>query len=84
MTRLEALKLKVQQYPYQKNALKLSEAEFDEMVAFLEEKDDLGHLEFEYAVNRMFLDRPKPKHFAIVQELLSVANTAAKGVSRVR
>lgn len=84
MTRLEALRDRCQRYPYQKNAKRLSEAEFDSMVEFLEENDHLGHLEFEYAVNRMFLDRPKAKNFAIIQELLSVANTAAKGVSRVR
>lgn len=83
MTRIEALKLKVKQYPYEKSAKKLSEADFDRVVEFIDDNDHLGHLEFEYAVNRMFLDKPKPKHFAIMQELLSVVNTAAKGVPRV-
>jgi hypothetical protein len=83
MTRLESLKDRVQQYPYKKSALKLTEAEFDEMVAFIEENDELGHLEFEYAVNRMFLSKKeKPKHAFIMMELLVVCNFAVHGRRR--
>ena len=77
MNRIEALKSRCQQYPYAKSVTRLSESEFDLMVDFIDDNDDLGHLEFEYAVNRMFLDREKPKHWAIIQELLTVANTAS-------
>lgn len=80
--RLEALKNKVEQYPYQKPARRLSESEFDTVVQFIEDNEDLGHLDFEYAVNRMFLDGEKPKNFAIIQELLVVCNTAVFGLTR--
>lgn len=80
MSRLEALTLKVKEYPYKTLALKLSGTDFDVIVDFIEENEELGHLEFEYKVNRMFLDKPeKPKKFAIIQELLMVANTRALG-----
>lgn len=79
MTRLEALKIKVQQYPYQKSARKLTEGEFDTLVAFIEDHEHLGHLEFEYAVNRMFLNREKSKNWVIMTELLMVSNSAAHG-----
>jgi hypothetical protein len=77
--RLEALTIRCSQLPYKKVANKLSEAEFDKMVAFLEDNDHLGHLEFEYAVNRMFLDKDKSKNWSIIQELLCVCNTAVHG-----
>lgn len=33
---------------------------------------------FEMLVNRMFLDRPKPKHHTIIMELLVCANSASR------
>lgn len=77
MTRIDAIKDLCERYPYQKSARRMSEAEFDQMVAFIDDHNELGHLEFEYAVNRMFLDKPKPKSWAIVQELLIAANSHA-------
>jgi hypothetical protein len=82
MNRIEALKVKCSQYPYQARCLKMTEAEFDLMVEFLEENDGLGHLEFERAVNRMFLNKPKPRNFVTIMEMLTVANVAALGVAR--
>lgn len=82
MNRLDALKSRCQQYPYRKSAARLTEAEFDMLVAFIDDHDELGHLEFEYAVNRMFLNCSKPKNWTIIQELLTISNTAAKGKSR--
>lgn len=66
-------------YLYSKHAKKLSEAEFDECVDFIEEHDQLSHLQFEYAVNRYKLDQVKPKNHAIMLELLLVANCAKLG-----
>jgi hypothetical protein len=80
--RLEALKVKVQAYPFKRIALRLTEAEFDALVGFIEDNDHLGHLEFEYAANRMFLDKPKHKNSMIMQELAVVANSAAYGTAR--
>ncbi len=79
MTRLDALKIKSSTLPYEKVVKRLTEAEFDLVVEFIEDHDRLGHLEFEYAINRMHLDRKKPKHWAIIEELLAVCNTAAHG-----
>lgn len=79
MTRLEALQIKCKQYPYQKSAKKMTEAEFDQIIEFIEDNDYLGHLEFEYAVNRMFLNQlTKPKNWVIMTELLTVCNTAVQ------
>lgn len=83
MTRLEAFKDRCQRYPYAKLAKRLSEADFDRVVAFIEDNDHLAHLEFEYAVNRMFLnDKNRTKNYTIMMELLTVCNTAAKGIHR--
>jgi hypothetical protein len=35
----------------------------------------LNRGDFELRVNRMFLDRPKPKNFALILELLTCANS---------
>jgi hypothetical protein len=74
--RLQILKDRCKKYPYEKSAKKLSNLEFDLILKFIEKNDNLGYLEFEYAVNRMFLDREKPKNWPIIQELLVVANSA--------
>lgn len=76
MNRTQALKEICSQYPYQRSALKLNEAEFDRIVDFIDENDSLGHLEFEYKVNRMFLfDKDRPKHWTIIQDILTAANS---------
>lgn len=80
--RLQAFQDRIQRLPYSKVAQRLTEAEFDEIVDFIEDHHDLNHLDFEHEVNRMHLDRPKSKNWAIVQELLVVANTAARGTRR--
>lgn len=78
MNRLSVFKEKCStEFHCKKLALKISEAEFDLAVGFIEDNDHLGHLEFEYAVNRMFLDKPeKPKNWAVICELLMLTNTA--------
>lgn len=81
-SRLIALQDRAQRYPYKKSLEKLTEAEFDLIVEFIDDHDHLGHLEFEYAVNRMFLDKEKPKGWAVIQEILVVVNTAVLGNSR--
>lgn len=42
---------------------------------FIVSNDHLDKGPFEYAVNRMFLDKPKPKHFKEILELLTCANS---------
>lgn len=83
MNRVEALKELCGSYPYVKAAKMITEAEFDETVAFIEDNDNLDHLEFEYKVNRWYLDSTKkPKNIAVMSWLLVSANTRAKGKTR--
>lgn len=68
-------------HPYYKKLLaKLKQPQLIEMEQFLVQHDHLGHIEFEQAVNRMYLDKhlsPKEmKSSGIVQELLISANSA--------
>ena len=53
---------------------RLTEADKQIAKDFIAKNDHLGMLEFEYAVNRMFLDKDRPKRFAMIQELLTCAN----------
>lgn len=82
MTRVQALQSLCKRLPYQNLALRLKESEFDQIVEFAEEHEALGHLEFEYTLNKWLLDLPKPKHFGIMVELLMCANSSAKGTVR--
>ncbi len=83
MTRREALGTLMQQYPYKKSFKKLADREFLLIEAFMVVNSDLNHIEFEYKVNRMFLDyKDKPKNWVIIQELLVASNSAALGRSR--
>ncbi len=54
---------------------RLKKADIAFCLDFLKETRDLDAGEFEFRVNRMFLDKPdKPKNSGIIQELLSCAN----------
>lgn len=61
---------------YSKLLKKITESEFDTIVEFCEDHADLNQLEFEYAANRLFLGRERPKHFAIINEILVVVSYA--------
>ena len=69
---LEQLSIK---YPYEKNVKKLTQEELKIIDSFILEHDDLGHLDFEYKVNRMFLIQPKTKNWTFVMDLLVSANS---------
>ena len=62
-------------YPYYKIAASLHEFEFNGMMNWLEEHDNLGHLEFEYAVNRMTIKGVKQKQLMKIMDLLISANS---------
>lgn len=75
MTREQALEKLRFQYPYSKNAHRILPEELDEMKQFIANNEQLGHLEFEYKVNRMYLDRSlKPRNWVMMTELLLVSN----------
>ena len=78
MKRVEALRDRAANHIlYKRLASKLSTAEFDQLVSFIEDNDELDQLAFEYKASRLFLDGPKPKHFSVMIELLHVCNIAA-------
>lgn len=80
MSRIQALQQISREFNGGKLAKKLTEAEFDEVVSFIEDHDQLPHLEFEYAVNRWKLDIPvRPKNLFTMHELALSANTRAHG-----
>ena len=75
MTRTEALKNMETRYPYANLFKKLKAACRAEMQENLNKLDNLGHLEFEYAVNRLYLNKDnKPKNWKIICDLLVTAN----------
>ncbi len=62
---------------HKKQALRLSEAEFDECVAFIEDHADLSKDDFVFKVNRWKLDQPKTKHHT---DMWSLVLQSAVGV----
>lgn len=49
----------------------------EEMIAekFIVDNESLSKADFEFRVNRMFLDRPKTKHWKEIMELLTCSNS---------
>ena len=54
---------------------KLEGSELDMIHRFIVENHELPHLDFEYKMNRMFLDKEKPKNFAAMCDVLIAVNT---------
>lgn len=54
---------------------RLNANELELALGFIESNENLDKGSFEYAVNRMFLDKDKPKHFKEILELLTCANS---------
>lgn len=76
-TRLEALK-KIQG-EYLGERLRVKAEGIERARSFIYAHDSLSYTDFEYKVNRMFLDIEKPKQWTAVMELLLSVNTRAKG-----
>lgn len=55
---------------------KLSADELSVIETFIQANDSLDKGAFEKAVNRLFVDRPKTKHWTSVCELLTCANSS--------
>jgi dsRNA-specific ribonuclease len=63
------------QHPWLHKAFKKLKAEELAMArAFLAENEALDQGAFELKINRMFLDKPKPRNFTIILELLCNSN----------
>jgi hypothetical protein len=76
MTRLEKFE-SLQNHPWLKKSWgKLKTVEREIARQFLNENAQLDRGQFEFKVNRMFLDQPnKPKNWTIILELLANANS---------
>jgi hypothetical protein len=59
---------------------KLSAKELSLARAFLNIHYGASKGDFEWAVQRMFLDKEKPKNFSIIMELLTCANSQIKTI----
>lgn len=76
MDRLTAY-LSYKTHPWLSKSFKrLKSDEIDLGVQFIKANENLDKDAFDKAINRMFLDRPKPKHWATILELLANANSA--------
>lgn len=75
MTRVEIFN-KLAQHPWLGRVYdRLTMREREIAVTFIHEHDHLAKGEFEYAVNRMFLDRERPRRYKEILELLTCANS---------
>lgn len=82
ISRLDGLEAFIKGYHGERLLKMVSPDQFAEIKAFIKKNDHLDHLEFEYATNRIYLDKPKPNYFAAVMEILQSANDRAKGVRK--
>lgn len=74
-----------QSFHGKKLAQAITEYEFDQVVEFIQDFEPLGHLPFEYAVNRWHIDdKNKPKNLFIMMEMLLSVNTRAYGVNKAK
>jgi hypothetical protein len=71
--------LKLKEDPWFNRVYKrLTEDEIKESLGFINENGSKNYGEFEYTLNRYFLDRKKPKHWKEMIELIMISNRVAK------
>lgn len=75
MTKYEYIKFISDHPHYQRLADRLNDDEIDLMINFIDLYKDEGRAIFEMKLNRLFLDKKKPKNWSIILELLSIYNT---------
>lgn len=54
---------------------KLKKSELQIAIDFINENNDLDIGDFEYKLNRFFLDRDKPRRYLEILELIMISNT---------
>ena len=59
-----------------KSYKRLSNSDREIALSFIKENKELDRGAFEQKVNRLFLDREKPKNFSIILELLMCCNSS--------
>lgn len=75
MARLNNLESLASDPWYKRLAKRLSNGDWALMRNFVSDNDTLDIGDFELKVNRMFIDREKPKQWKVIMEFLTVANT---------
>lgn len=66
---------KIAVHPYYKKATnRFKDSEWNIIYQFAIKFEDKDLNEFEALINRMYLDKEKPKHLGLIQEVLSVFN----------
>ena len=78
MNRLENFRALAGHAWYGRIFTKLSAAHLALCEGFIKRNDHLSAAEWELAVNRMFLDAQKPKHWKEIVELLASSNGSRK------
>lgn len=79
MNRTESLEITFKHPFLKKGFIKLKKEEIDFCYDFITKNSDTNPDEFEYRLNRFFLDiELKPKNWKIILELLSCSNTFYK------
>ena len=77
---METIIISMEKHPiYSKLFKRLKNDEFKMIENFIEENNSKNKGDFEYKINRLFLDKEKPKNWAIILELLSIYNTKRSG-----
>lgn len=61
---------------------RLKPAEIAICEEFIRSHDHLGIGAFEMAVNRMFIDKAKPKNYPIILELLTITNSKLSNLNK--
>lgn len=59
-----------------KNVKKLNKIDLIFITNFIETNNDLSKNDFEMAVNRIFINKERPKNWCIILELLSCINSS--------
>jgi hypothetical protein len=81
MSRKESLHSFSEAFYGKRLTAKLTVAEMEQVIEFLNKNEHLSYLDFEYAANRWFLDSSdKPKNWAIMTEIVISANSRARGI----
>lgn len=70
------------EYPY--NRVKFTNEDLAIIRNFINLYNHLDRAEFELTVNRMFIDKEKPKNYTGIMELLTVCNTACYNTTPVK
>lgn len=78
MTRLEKFRNLGKHPWFQRLISRLTRKEVLLAEGFLIENEALNRNDFDFKMNRLFLDKEKPRNWAIILELLMISNTEAK------